>query len=152
FYKTGDIAYFSTDGSLIIVGRKDNQVKLHGQRIELGEIEFQMRAVLGKSVTSVAVDVLGPATNNIQTSLVGFIENSSASVETDVQRNDGGRTDVNEDNQGKTMLYDIPPVRLEAIREALRAKLPSYMVPSTVWSLNTFPKLPSGKMDRKTLR
>lgn len=36
-YKTGDLAYFNTDGSIMFVGRKDTQVKVRGQRMELGE-------------------------------------------------------------------------------------------------------------------
>ena len=35
-YKTGDLAYFNEDGSIIFVGRKDSQVKVRGQRMELG--------------------------------------------------------------------------------------------------------------------
>lgn len=37
-YRTGDNGYWLEDGTLMIVGRKDYQVKLHGFRIELNEI------------------------------------------------------------------------------------------------------------------
>lgn len=37
-YKTGDLAYFMHNGNIKFVGRKDNQIKLHGFRIELEEI------------------------------------------------------------------------------------------------------------------
>ncbi|KAJ5667357.1 acetyl-CoA synthetase-like protein [Penicillium longicatenatum] len=38
-YMTGDLVHYDSDGSLIFVGRRDHQIKLHGQRIELREIE-----------------------------------------------------------------------------------------------------------------
>lgn len=38
-YKSGDCAKWDKEGNVIILGRKDNQVKLRGLRIELGEIE-----------------------------------------------------------------------------------------------------------------
>lgn len=37
-YHTGDIGILSDSGELIYLGRKDNQIKLHGLRIELDEI------------------------------------------------------------------------------------------------------------------
>ncbi|MDP4276041.1 MAG: amino acid adenylation domain-containing protein [Bacteroidota bacterium] len=38
-YRTGDLAYQNRAGEIILVGRKDAQIKLNGYRIELGEIE-----------------------------------------------------------------------------------------------------------------
>jgi len=37
-YKTGDRARYMPDGSIEVLGRTDDQVKIHGHRIELGEI------------------------------------------------------------------------------------------------------------------
>ncbi len=39
YYKSGDLARWTKDGEIIILGRNDGQIKLRGLRIELGEIE-----------------------------------------------------------------------------------------------------------------
>ncbi|CAF1566628.1 unnamed protein product, partial [Adineta steineri] len=52
FYRTGDLIRMGYNGLLYCVGRKDFQIKLHGQRIELGEIE---RCLLNISSTSACV-------------------------------------------------------------------------------------------------
>lgn len=43
-YKTGDLGKWMTDGAIVFLGRKDDQVKIHGYRIELSEIEIALRS------------------------------------------------------------------------------------------------------------
>jgi len=38
-YRTGDLGHYRADGSIAILGRDDDQVKLNGVRLELGEVE-----------------------------------------------------------------------------------------------------------------
>ncbi|CAF1467162.1 unnamed protein product, partial [Adineta steineri] len=53
FYRTGDLVRMDGNGLLQYQGRKDHQIKLHGQRIELGEIE---RCLL--NITSISTCVV----------------------------------------------------------------------------------------------
>ncbi|CAF1522001.1 unnamed protein product, partial [Adineta steineri] len=53
FYRTGDLVTMESEGLLHYQGRKDHQIKLHGQRIELGEIE---RCLL--NITSISACVV----------------------------------------------------------------------------------------------
>lgn len=43
-YRTGDLGRFTDSGELRLLGRIDDQVKLHGRRIEPGEVEAAMTA------------------------------------------------------------------------------------------------------------
>jgi hypothetical protein len=52
FYRTGDLVRMDNNGLLHYQGRKDYQIKLHGQRIELGEIE---RCLLNTSISACVV-------------------------------------------------------------------------------------------------
>jgi aryl carrier-like protein len=52
FYRTGDLVRMDSNGRFHYRGRKDHQIKLHGQRIELGEIE---RCLLDTSITACVV-------------------------------------------------------------------------------------------------
>lgn len=46
-YRTGDQARYQIDGSIEIVGRTDNQIKVRGNRVHLGEIEVATAALPG---------------------------------------------------------------------------------------------------------
>ncbi|MCG5212978.1 amino acid adenylation domain-containing protein [Streptosporangium sp. KLBMP 9127] len=43
-YRTGDLGRWRTNGSVELLGRADNQVKLRGRRVELGEIEHAVES------------------------------------------------------------------------------------------------------------
>ncbi|MCE7082335.1 amino acid adenylation domain-containing protein [Streptomyces sp. ST2-7A] len=46
-YRTGDLARYWPDGSIEIVGRADNQIKVRGNRVHLGEIEVVLTGLPG---------------------------------------------------------------------------------------------------------
>jgi amino acid adenylation domain-containing protein len=54
-YNTGDLAQFRPDGSIMYLGRSDQQVKLRGFRIELGEIEYHLSNHPGISSSAVVL-------------------------------------------------------------------------------------------------
>jgi amino acid adenylation domain-containing protein/non-ribosomal peptide synthase protein (TIGR01720 family)/FkbM family methyltransferase len=55
-YKTGDLVRVRSDGNFEFIGRKDNQVKIHGYRVELGEIEASLVQLNGISDAIVEFD------------------------------------------------------------------------------------------------
>ncbi|MFD0267737.1 condensation domain-containing protein [Streptomyces sp. NPDC127106] len=70
YYRTGDLAHQHPDGTFRFLGRKDNQIKLHGLRIEPEEIEVEARALLGGPDCAVVLDTAQPTGPR----LVGFVE------------------------------------------------------------------------------
>jgi D-alanine--poly(phosphoribitol) ligase subunit 1 len=68
-YRTGDRAVYADDGSLVFLGRDDNQVKLRGHRIELGELESVME---GHPQVSEAIAVLKHAEDPVRAYIAAY--------------------------------------------------------------------------------
>jgi len=124
-YKTGDLARYQADGNIEYLGRIDHQVKLRGFRIELGEIE----AVLTQHPQVQQAIAIVREDNPGDKRLVAYVVPRSIA------------TDNAQSNS---------PTSSE-LQNTVKAKLPDYMVPSTIVILDTLPLTPNGKIDRKAL-
>jgi acyl-coenzyme A synthetase/AMP-(fatty) acid ligase/acyl carrier protein len=122
-YKTGDLGRWRADGTIEYLGRNDHQVKIRGYRIELGEIEAQLaqHEQVKEAVVVAREDVPG------EKYLVAYVIAKE-------QPCDVGVTST-----------------VDALRSYLREKLPEYMVPSVVVTLDSLPLTPNGKLDRRAL-
>jgi amino acid adenylation domain-containing protein len=120
FFLTGDQGRIATDGTLLFLGRTDEQVKLRGFRVEPGEIEAVLARQPGVATAAVAVKGEGRDKR-----LVGYV--------------------VLESGDDRA-----PPTR-DALIAALKAELPTYMLPAGLEVLEALPLGPTGKLDRAAL-
>jgi amino acid adenylation domain-containing protein/non-ribosomal peptide synthase protein (TIGR01720 family) len=62
-YRAGDRARWRVDGLLECLGRRDDQVKVHGHRVELGDVESALATVpeLSQAAVAVRTDTAGQA-------------------------------------------------------------------------------------------
>jgi amino acid adenylation domain-containing protein len=134
FYCTGDLVQYTSDGEIMYLGRKDSQVKLHGQRIELGEIEHHLKLNLPAGAKS-AVELVKFNDSNATKALVAFLCLSG----------DDGPAAISE------MTETIRAVSKQ-VEVALANALPVYYVPSIFMPVTSMPMTTSGKLDRKVLR
>lgn len=124
-YRTGDLARWLPGGELECLGRKDNQVKIHGHRIELVEIE---QAILKTGLVQDAAVLAVPVKGNKQ--LVAFCIFQPGAREI------------------------LPAENHEQVARELLSNLTTlahYMVPKYIIPVGDFPKSPSRKTDRKIL-
>jgi aryl carrier-like protein len=129
-YRTGDLARWLPDGEIECLGRKDNQVKIHGHRIELGEVENAIRnSGLVKDAIAVAAKV------HDKVHLVSFC--------------------TFDDATGTDGTGILSPSTMRDTFASLHEKLGSlatYMIPKFIIPMAEFPKLASRKVDRKALK
>jgi amino acid adenylation domain-containing protein len=124
-YRTGDLARLDEGGRIVFLGRSDHQVKIRGLRVELGEIETALRTCRGVSDSA----VLAPPGDSGRGHLVGHVV-----------------------LDGEVPSGAAAAERAQAIRDEMRARLPSHMIPDRFVFHAVFPLSPNGKLDRKALR
>jgi amino acid adenylation domain-containing protein len=124
-YRTGDLVRMLPDGSLRYEGRKDRQVKLHGQRVELSEVERHVRECFPDSQQLFAELVQCKDTGEQR--LVAYVQQETL--------------DEDQFDRAVSRAQDILPRRN-----------PSFLVPSIFVRLREVPRLPSGKVDQLQLR
>ena len=132
-YKTGDLVKYASDGTMIFLGRKDTQVKLHGQRLELGEVEHHLK--LDPVVQHALVTI--PGSGYCEKRLVAVLSLQELATS---NATPGGL---------HLVVQEAAAFYLSGIRERLCDRLPAYMIPSKWVVLQELPLLPSGKLDRK---
>lgn len=141
-YKTGDMARYAFDGTIEYLGRRDMQVKIHGQRVELGEIEYNIRQAL-PSIECTAVDVISQ--NGLE-KLAAFI------VLGDAGHKSGSVDNVDNGTTRFLPMNETIHTSITTILERLKATLPSHMVPSLFLPLEALPFGATSKLDRASLR
>ncbi len=120
-YKTGDLARYLADGTVELLGRRDNQVKIRGFRVEVGEIETALRRLPGvrEAVVTARPDRRG------ERRLVAYVVPATGATATAAE--------------------------VAAVKDRLRQSLPVYMVPDAVMAIPALPLTPNGKLDRAAL-
>ncbi|MBS7543498.1 non-ribosomal peptide synthetase [Ancylobacter oerskovii] len=113
-YRSGDLAYYRTDGAVIFLGRSDHQIKIRGLRVELGEIET---AVMQSGLVR-------------QCAVIASRDAAGAQ---------------------RIVAYVVGVTEAGALREKLASRLPDYMVPSAIVTLDALPVTANGKLDRAAL-
>ena len=140
-YKTGDIVRYNSDGTIAYIGRKDQQVKLHGQRIELGEIEYHVRSNLPPS-WRFAVEMIipgnGPPSSKALALFVCPLTNDAVPPTAP--------------ESGLLPLDTTLQATFTNLEAALTKAVPKYMVPSYYIPLARLPLSSAGKLDRNRLR
>jgi len=122
-YRSGDIGRLLADGSLVVLGREDDQVKLRGQRIELGDVNSAL--IRSRRVDDAFTLVVDEGTATAR--LVSFW------------------------TQGKQSMRHGKASNISDLFAELNRQLPSYMVPDTLVRLHGLPLTRQGKVDKSSL-
>lgn len=127
-YRSGDIGRMLPDGSLVIIGRLDGQLKLRGQRIEADEINA---ALTSSGQVKSSTVVIGERSGGSSKQLVAFYVPA-------------------EPTSGCGVL-DIDPSINRLLFSTLQSRLPAYMVPSHLIPIGRIPLTSSGKLHHRHL-
>lgn len=114
-YRTGDFGYVDQNAQIVFLGRRDQQIKIHGHRIELGEVEI--------------------------------------ALEEHPQVRHAIATAEGEDSTRRLVAHLVPSGTLDSaqFRTWLRERLPPRLRPADFLTMEKFPVMPTGKIDRRAL-
>ncbi len=139
FFRTGDLARYAADGTVVCLGRMDSQVKIRGQRVEMGAVEARLRQHLPRDVT-IVVEAVKHYDSSRSTVIVGFLVGPS----------------MMEKNNASTIFPEdahiLGQTAAEEINLKLKQSLPPYSVPSCYICMEALPRTATGKVDRRRLR
>ncbi|MEV5437079.1 amino acid adenylation domain-containing protein [Streptomyces sp. NPDC052682] len=121
-YRTGDLGRLRPDGNLEILGRVDDQMKIHGFRVDPAEVEA---ALVSHPEVGQAMVVARPRAD-ADRDLVAYY------------------TPAAPPQDGERALRD-------RLRSALAENLPGHMIPVAFHAVEQLPVAPSGKLDRKAV-
>jgi amino acid adenylation domain-containing protein len=121
-YRTGDMVRMRRDGAWEFLGRRDSQVKIRGYRIELSEVEA---VLLRHADVRNAVAVVGEGASD-EPAIFAYAELSGGGMERHERV-------------------------VDELRSLIAYALPAYMRPAALVAVETIPRLPNGKIDRKAL-
>lgn len=133
-YRTGDMARYHADGTILFCGRRNTQVKIRGQRFELGEVE----AVLAQhpSVSQVVVTV--HQTDTADKEVVAILTLSRHEAATVAKSPDMERIPLDRDSRQQ----------LRDIQNFAGNRLATYMVPTLWLVVRRLPQTSTNKVDR----
>ena len=131
-YRSGDLGRMLPDGSLIVMGRLDDQVKLRGQRIDVGEIS----SIITRSGLAASSVVLPVSKGKGASKQLAVFYTTSTNTESSFRVAELGNVEIETQS---------------ALFAALESLLPSYMVPSYLIPISCIPMTSSGKIEKKLL-
>ncbi|KAH6661595.1 hypothetical protein B0J14DRAFT_690385 [Halenospora varia] len=135
FYRTGDLGKYEPDGTLVFIGRRDNQIKVRGQRMDLGEVEHNLR---NNDLIEHAV-VLAPKAGPCRGKLVVVF--TLAKLATENLPTDSSLHLISD-------THKVELAKVAHIRDYLSEKLPTYMVPNVWCPVYNIPMTVARKLDR----
>lgn len=160
-YKTGDLVRYNSDGSLLYVGRKDEQVKINGIRTELGDIESRLSSAVEPrlrdvcQIFSVLLEGHGGASQSADL-LVAFVyvPGRGNTLIADGTAPATGAKPIIGDPEETTFQAVVGSIlRQENFQTVpLSTQLPRHMMPKAFIPLVSLPMTSSGKVNRRALR
>ncbi|KAL7914382.1 hypothetical protein GGI35DRAFT_467491 [Trichoderma velutinum] len=132
-YKTGDLARYEPDGSIVYLGRMDSQVKIHGQRVDLGEVE----TTLSSYGVSQSVAMVPKNGHFVKKLVVVFSMSNASSAPRPILE------PMTDDDHVASHVSEL--------RKSLQIALPGYMLPRVWVPVEALPLNPNGKLDRRAV-